>query len=197
MTLYFKTKYKPFYEEWKEQKDCDSVIPSLNNLIKDEFPDLFACLGEKAKFELVELIKLLVFSHRHNKNDKYLQDPLIPFQIIRDPMYMYSRNAQNKFFDYSTFSFLFAWFESNPQAKNFALEKFKENKDPQHPNRMIAEITQLGAEAEGKLQSQQQTPCISSGLMSQQAAVQMRRSLNKYLQNSKARWQQNGLSKLE
>ena len=71
-------------------------------------------LSEKARIEFIELVKLLVFSHRHNKNDEYLKNPLIPFSIIRDPMYMYSRNAQNNFFEFGTFAFLFAWFESNP-----------------------------------------------------------------------------------
>ena len=97
-------------------------------------------LSEKARIEFIELVKLLVFSHRHNKNDEYLKNPLIPFSIIRDPMYMYSRNAQNNFFEYGTFAFLFAWFESNPYAKIFALEKFRENENPHHPARMTSEV---------------------------------------------------------
>lgn len=48
-------------------------------------------------------------------------------------MYMYSRNAQNKFFEYSTFAFLFAWFEATPQAKIFAAGKFAENENAQYP----------------------------------------------------------------
>jgi len=62
-----------------------------------------------------------------------LKNPLIDFKIIRDPMYMYSRNAQNKFFEYSTFAFLFAWFEATPQAKIFAAGKFAENENAQYP----------------------------------------------------------------
>ena len=72
----------------------------------------------------VELIKLLVFSHRHNKSDDHLKDPLIDFAIIRDPMYKYSRQSQNKFFEYSTFAFLFAWFEARPEARIFCHEQF-------------------------------------------------------------------------
>jgi len=93
MTLYFKTAYKPFYEQWKSQKKSPSVVPSLVAFANAEFPDLLATLSEKAKFEFIELIKLLVFSHRHNKNDDYLKDPLIDFSIIREPMYKYSRHA--------------------------------------------------------------------------------------------------------
>ena len=121
MTLYFKTAYKPFFEEWKAQRGSPSVQPSLVSFAKHEFPGLFDQLNklaisasqrEACSFVFIELLKLLVFSHRHNKNDEYLRDPLIDFATVRDPMYKYSRQAQNKFFDYSTYAFLFAWFES-------------------------------------------------------------------------------------
>ena len=101
---------------------------------------------------MIELIKLLVFSHRHNKNDEFLKDPLIDFSIVREPMYKYSRHAQDKFFDYSTFAFLFAWFEANPEAKAFSAEKFAENPNALYPERMVAEITQLGKESQAKLE---------------------------------------------
>ena len=138
MTLYFKTAYKPFFEEWKAQKSSPSVFPSLMAFAKHEFPGLLDSLTKQAisanqreacRFVFIELVKLLVFSHRHNKNDEYLRDPLIDFATIREPMYKYSRQAQNKFFDFSTYAFLFAWFEARPEAKAFAQEKFCENKN--------------------------------------------------------------------
>ena len=47
---------------------------------KDQFEGLIDSMpSEEAQFEFMELIKLLVFSHRHNKNDSYLQDPLVSF----------------------------------------------------------------------------------------------------------------------
>ena len=93
MTLYFKTMYKPFYEQWKASKKEPSVLPSLVSFVNHEFDGLLETMTEKAKFEFVELVKLLVFSHRHNKNDAFLKDPLIDFAIVREPMYKYSRNA--------------------------------------------------------------------------------------------------------
>lgn len=93
MTLYFKTAYKPFFEQWKSQKKNPSVIPSLIAFANCEFAGLVDTLSEKAKFEFIELLKLLVFSHRHNKNDEYLKDPLIDFTTVREPMYKYSRHA--------------------------------------------------------------------------------------------------------
>ena len=151
MTLYFKTAYKPFFEKWKAQKKEPSVLPSLISFANEEFKGLMPSLSAKAKFELIELIKLLVFSHRHNKNDEYLKDPLIDFSIVREPMYKYSRHAQDKFFDYGTYAFLFAWFEACPKAQAFAKDKFVENENSHYPDRMQSEIRQLGVEARLKL----------------------------------------------
>ena len=147
MTLYYKTAYKPFFEQWKAQKKSLSVVPSLVAFANAEFPSLLPALSEKAKYEFIELLKLLVFSHRHNKNDEYLRDPIIDFTIIREPMYKYSRHAQDKFFDYGTYAFLFAWFSTNPAASSFSVDKFGENQNSQYPERMGREISLLGEEA--------------------------------------------------
>ena len=55
-------------------------------------------------------------------------------------MYKYSRQAQNKFFDFSTYAFLFAWFESRPEARAFSQEKFADNENSKYPERMISEV---------------------------------------------------------
>lgn len=46
MTLYFKTAYKPFFEEWKAQKGTPSVFPSLMDFTKHEFPGLLDGLSK-------------------------------------------------------------------------------------------------------------------------------------------------------
>jgi hypothetical protein len=43
--------------------------------------------------EYLQLLKQVVFSHRYNKGDDFLTNPLINFDVIRDPMYKYSRVA--------------------------------------------------------------------------------------------------------
>ena len=45
----------------------------------------------KAQFEFVELLKVLVLQHRHNKKDDFLTDSLIDFSVVRDPSYKYSK----------------------------------------------------------------------------------------------------------
>lgn len=89
-------------------------------------------------------MKLLVLSHRHNKNDDFLKDPLVDFSVVREPMYKYSKQAQDSFFSLSTFAFLYSWFESCPDGRTFATEKFAENSDERHVVRMTTEVTELG-----------------------------------------------------
>ena len=115
MSLFLKTVYKPFFDKSRsKKKKKDTVLESLVAFTNKEFPGLLEKMSEKARFEFIELIKLLVLSHRHNKNDDFLKDPLIDFSIVREPMYKYSKQAQDKFFNLATYAFLFSWFESNP-----------------------------------------------------------------------------------
>ena len=124
------------------------MIPSLITYANKEFPGLLGRLTtEKAKSEFIQLLKLLVFAHRHAKNDEHLMDRLVEFTIVRDPMYKYSREAQKTFFSFATFSFLFAWFEASPQARQFQCEKYAESQNPEHPGRMLSEVAQLSDEA--------------------------------------------------
>ena len=48
-------------------------------------------------------------------------------------MYKYSRQAQERYFDYPTFAFLFDWFAHHPEAVEFSDSKNKENPDPNYP----------------------------------------------------------------
>lgn len=72
MTLYFKTAFKPFFEQWKSDKKKVSISVYLTEFSRMYFHGLFENLNETLKEEFVEMLKLLVFSHRHNKNDAYL-----------------------------------------------------------------------------------------------------------------------------
>jgi hypothetical protein len=147
MTHYFKTAFKAYFERWKTERKKTSIAQCLTEFSVNSFPGLFDSLNDVLKGEFVELLKLLVFSHRHNKNDAFLQNPLVDFAIVREPMYKYSRAAQEKFFDYPTFAFLFAWFSHSPDARKFSDMKFAENEDARYPARMFQEIHFLGSEA--------------------------------------------------
>ena len=108
-------------------------------------------------------------------------------------MYKYSRYAQDKFFEYATCAFLFAWFQANPKAQSFSAERFAENKNAHYPERMTDEITHLAEEALKKLQYPYAAQRISplKSFMGQEADIeQMRRTLVTFLQNNKVKWEQ-------
>lgn len=92
-----------------------------------------------------DLFKMLVYCHRHNKEDAHLRNVPISFDVVRDPMYKYSRVAQEKFLKMPQFAFLYA---------NFAKVAKKDDAINQHLcDRMKQEIQQLAREAEQTLES--------------------------------------------
>ena len=123
MNDYYKQGCIPFLDKWYSKK-THTVLESLFEYIKHEFPGLIDKLSQPAFSEFVELVKLLVFQVRHNANDDHLKDPLVPFSVIRDPMFNYSKQSQDNFFNLSTYAFLFAWFETNSEGMKIAKEKF-------------------------------------------------------------------------
>ena len=93
MGQYYKLAYKPFFEKWKKNKKRNTFMDSLVAYTKNMFPGLLDRLDEKASFEFIELVKLLVLAHRHEKNDEFLKDPIVEFSVVRDPMYKFSKHA--------------------------------------------------------------------------------------------------------
>ena len=67
--------------------------------------------------EYIQLLKMVVFAHRYNKEDEFLEKTLISFDIIRDPMYKFSRSAEIAFLQIPVLSFLLAWFAESKSGK--------------------------------------------------------------------------------
>ena len=92
MALFFKTSFEPYLTQWKLQKKSKSVESFLLCYISKTFPGLLDSMPTKdAQSGFQELLKLLLSMHRHNKNDVYLQHPLVPFSVVRHPLYKYSK----------------------------------------------------------------------------------------------------------
>lgn len=66
-------------------------MPALQEFATSYLPVFDELKDDVAKGQFLEYLKLLVFSHRHNKNDAYLQDTIDSFDLVRDPMYKYSK----------------------------------------------------------------------------------------------------------
>ena len=92
MALFFKTAFNPFLDMWKSAKKTKPVEAFLQEYTSTQFPGLLENMpSEAVQSTFLELVKLLLFSHRHNKNDAYLRDPLVPFALVRGPLYKYSK----------------------------------------------------------------------------------------------------------
>ncbi len=54
------------------------------------------------------MLMVVVHSHRHNKDDPFINNlNAVDFSLVRDTMYKYSKKAQDRFFSYPVFAFLF------------------------------------------------------------------------------------------
>lgn len=152
MSLFYKIEFKPYFDRWKKEKKASKEIGVyLAEYTRRTFPGLIESMGPKELDEFIELLKLLVFSHRHNKNDPFLSNPIVDFTVVRDPMYKYSKIVQDRFFNHPTFAFLFTWFTRTEEALAFAKSKFEENSDQRYPDRMLNELEHLGSVAEEHL----------------------------------------------
>ena len=74
--------------------------------------------AERTQF--IELLKVLVLAHRHNRDDEYLRNTIVPFDVVRDTMYKYSQKAKSKFFAQAAYSFLYIWFARSANGIEFA-----------------------------------------------------------------------------
>jgi hypothetical protein len=82
---------------------------------------------------------------------------LVPsdFTIVRDPMYKYSKNAEELFFQTPTFAFFFCCFSESAAGKKFACDKIDDdNKRSQHKvlnDRMSVELATMSNKAKSTL----------------------------------------------
>ena len=108
---------------------------------------------------------MVLFSHRHTKNDVFLvdieedlqkynansyhqeeQDKLyFDFDILRDCMYKYSKKAQDKYFKYMFEAYFFAKFASSDDGNQYILSK--EDMIGEKVEKIESEISFLKGEA--------------------------------------------------
>lgn len=97
MALFYRTLYKPF-QDTKAHRTAAQVTNSIQRCFQKCLPGLMEALpSPQERQTLTDLFKMMVYCHRHNKEDSYLKQVPIDFQIVRDPMYKYSRAAQERF----------------------------------------------------------------------------------------------------
>ena len=143
VTEFYKEKFQTFYSEKMTRLKTDNFKTwqaivkrgGLNSTSKQEIDILvneFACtvfgpqvfeggLDEEEKEQITHALIMVVFSHRHNKDDRFILEAQesftsgrtrnpIDFTIVRDVMYKYSKKALDRFMSFPIQSFFLSAF---------------------------------------------------------------------------------------
>ena len=68
---------------------------------------------------------------------------MISFDVIRDPMYKYSRVAQENYLSVPVLAFILAWFCKNTNGRQFAQHKCAENQNTDYCEKIIVEMKEM------------------------------------------------------
>ena len=150
MAEFYKQLFQPYQKQWVEQKKKSAMANLMQSFAIKNFEHILLQLHPQTQQEFVSMLTVVVHSHRHNKDDDFISDNSLDFTLVRDTMYKYSKKAQERFFSYPIFAFLFAWFAQSPQGLQFTYQKFHA-KGQEYFLRMKEEIDDLKREALGFL----------------------------------------------
>lgn len=126
MTIFYKQEFKVYFDQFSKQKDTAFPIQRyLVQFTQDLHPGLLESMSSDAEVqEYLKILEQVVFCHRFNKQDAFLTaSPLIDYSIVRDPMYKYSKVAQENFFKVPVLTFLFGWFCASNQGQEFMVQR--------------------------------------------------------------------------
>lgn len=122
---------------------------------------IHSCFGEELmrsdkitktqKQQLLLSMLLIVYAHRHNKNDVFISETKLDterrqktdpelyfdFKIMRNVMYQYSKKAQQTFFDHPIESFYLAMFATSEEGKSFITHKPDKSVNKEKTRRMF------------------------------------------------------------
>ena len=131
----------PHLKKWKSLHRKPPMNEVIFRYSLHQFPGLLQNMPTELKTEFIEAFKLILFSHRHTKDDKYLaiDNPGPKFDIVRDPMYKYSKTSVEKFLENPIFQFITVFFTQNKEAVKFSESKYRENSDREYPEKMARE----------------------------------------------------------
>lgn len=146
MGEFFKQLFQPFQRQWLEQRKRSNMDELIISFAETHFGKLCAQLPKKLQFEFTQCVLVVVHSHRHNKNEEFLNDENLDFATVRETMYKYSKKAQGAFFANPMLAYLYAWFAENNDTKQFVVKKYQA-KGKEYCMKILEEITILKQEA--------------------------------------------------
>ena len=108
---------------------------------------------------------IFVFAHRHSKGDRFIvetqqalearknPDLHFDFTIVRNVMYMYSKKAQEHYFNYPVESFLMAHFAASSDGQDFIRSKPDHSEKHAKTQRILHDTEELRQQAVLALES--------------------------------------------
>ena len=171
MTEFFKDKFNKFYNEsqaemkkknfqaWQTNMKAGGLT-ATTKADMDQMMSKFVCsmfgkeifgtdseLSTSDKLQLIHSMMMIVFSHRYNKGDLFINEAIeakaeINFGVVRDVMYKYSKKAQDRYFSFPVESFLFASFALSDEGHSF-LQSKPDNADPEKLKRLKDDLAEL------------------------------------------------------
>ncbi|CDW75770.1 UNKNOWN [Stylonychia lemnae] len=159
MSEYFKHLFSPYQKIWVDLRKKTSIQKLLVNFANEYFGEFLESVPSGFRQEFLAQLTGLVHSHRHNKKEEqFIVEKPIDFDIIRDTMYKYSKKAQEKFFNIPILCYFFIWFAQSEDGLLFTEEKFAD-KGPEYIERMRQELDELKIEAIKSLQKKNNNQC--------------------------------------
>jgi len=93
MAEFFKQLFNPYHKIWVDSRKKSNMNDHIQEFAYKYFGDVLSKLPEHYQVEFITILVVLVNSHRHNKEDKFIRDTRVDFTIVRDTMYKYSKKA--------------------------------------------------------------------------------------------------------
>ncbi len=143
---FYKKLFDPCFTTWKIEKNQKKLNGVFTQFAQTSFPKTMEKLSNGGKRNFVRSLEALIFSHRHKKQDSVLASTA-DFNQVRDPMYKYSKNAEQAFLTSPYLAYMLKWFSSSAQGSAFVTEKFG-TKGVEYCQRMREELKRLEVKAE-------------------------------------------------
>lgn len=151
MGEFFKCLFQPYHKIWLNQgRQTQALANILKSFTSLYFGNLLSKLPPNVSEEFICNLLMLVHSHRHNKEESLFEENQADFSIVRDPMYKYSKKAEDRFLSNAYLSFFFLFFAQSNFGNQFTYQKVGE-KGPEYYGRIKNEIEILKQVAANKI----------------------------------------------
>lgn len=124
-TNFFKEHFKPYFANY--QNETQTLEECLVAFCGDFMPGLLESMPDHSYF--LKILQQIVFCHRSEKGEEITRGLPLDFDVLRNPMYRYSKAAVDAFMDAAPeLTFVLAWFCQSAKGRAYVLDNAKMSK---------------------------------------------------------------------